>query len=198
MQDKINSALDEIKKFSAATEDEIEQFRIRYLGRKGLMNDLFEEFKTIAPNQKKVIGQELNTLKNAIQAKLEELQSSKTTISQSEKIDLSRPVVEGIPGSRHPLSIVRKEILDIFSRIGFTVADGPEIEDNWHVFSGLNFPEDHPARDMQDTFFIHKPGESGGDKRNDPENSHQQRAGSCNGKSETTAANCDAGQGIQK
>lgn len=158
MQEKINQYLAEIAAFTPANADELEQFRIRFAGRKGLMNDLFEEFKTVPNEQKKVLGQELNKLKQALQARLEELQSGSTQgIKGLEKgIDFSRPTGDWGVGTRHPLSIVRREILDIFGRIGFTVADGPEIEDDWHVFSGLNFPPEHPARDMQDTFFIEK------------------------------------------
>ena len=158
MQEKINQYLAEIAAFTPANADELEQFRIRFAGRKGLMNDLFEEFKTVPNEQKKVVGQELNKLKQALQARLEELQSGSTQgIKGLEKgIDFSRPTGDWGVGTRHPLSIVRREILDIFGRIGFTVADGPEIEDDWHVFSGLNFPPEHPARDMQDTFFIEK------------------------------------------
>jgi phenylalanyl-tRNA synthetase alpha chain len=156
MQDKIDQYLKDVESFVAESSAEIENFRIRFLGRKGLLNDLFEEFKTVSSEQKKVLGQELNKLKNAVQGKLDTLQAEANvgSTAQSAGEDLTRPD-GGIPlGTRHPLSIVRGEILEIFSRIGFTVADGPEIEDDWHVFSGLNFPPEHPARDMQDTFFI--------------------------------------------
>lgn len=155
MQDKINQYLEEIKEFAAAQSQEVENFRIKYLGRKGILNDLFEEFKTVSSEQKRFVGQELNRLKTALQEKLEQLQQSHATDkSESQRTDWSRPTGALPLGSRHPLSIVRNEILEIFSRIGFTVADGPEIEDDWHVFSGLNFPPEHPARDMQDTFFV--------------------------------------------
>jgi len=157
MQDKINSYLNEVAQFAATGDTEIEQFRIKYLGRNGLLNDLFEEFKVVSPEQKKLLGQELNKLKNAVQEKLNELKAGKTSSSSYTKSDLTRPANGLEPGSRHPLSLVRRDILKIFSRIGFTVADGPEIEDDWHVFSGLNFPPEHPARDMQDTFFLEKP-----------------------------------------
>jgi len=123
---------------------------------------LFEGFKQVAPDQKKELGQELNKLKNAVQERLDALQQATAQTAQtSEGFDWSRPTGAAPLGTRHPLSIVRREILDIFSRMGFTVADGPEIEDDWHVFSGLNFPPEHPARDMQDTFFIHKPTQEG-------------------------------------
>lgn len=157
MQSKINQYLEEAENFIAQTADEIEQFRIRYLGRKGLLNDLFEEFKTVPGEHKKLLGQELNRLKTAVQEKIDSFKETGNEIGVGQnREDLTRPGGHVPPGSRHPLSIVRREILDIFSRIGFTVADGPEIEDDWHVFSGLNFPPEHPARDMQDTFFIEK------------------------------------------
>jgi phenylalanyl-tRNA synthetase alpha chain len=162
MLDIIQQHLGEIAAFHATTAEEVEQFRIKYLGRKGVLNDLFEGFKQVAPDQKKVLGQELNKLKNAVQERLDTLQQATAAASNTmEGFDWSRPTGAVPLGTRHPLSIVRREILDIFSRIGFTVADGPEIEDDWHVFSGLNFPPEHPARDMQDTFFIHKPTQEG-------------------------------------
>lgn len=158
MQDKINAYLGEVEAFDATDAAAIEQFRIKFAGRKGLLNDLFEEFKTIPNDQKKIMGQELNKLKTAVQAKIESLSAGNDNHASSplSGLDLTRPAGAGEVGTRHPLSQVRKEILDIFSRIGFTVEDGPEIEDDWHVFSGLNFPPEHPARDMQDTFFIEK------------------------------------------
>jgi len=162
MLDTIQQHLGEIAAFNATSAEEVEQFRIKYLGRKGVLTDLFEGFKQVAPDQKKELGQELNKLKNAVQERLDALQQATAQTAQtSEGFDWSRPTGAAPLGTRHPLSIVRREILDIFSRMGFTVADGPEIEDDWHVFSGLNFPPEHPARDMQDTFFIHKPTEEG-------------------------------------
>lgn len=162
MQEKINQYLADVSAFMTDKSQEVENFRIKYLGRKGLLNDLFEEFKQVSNAQKKVLGQELNKLKSAVQEKLDSLQLNDGGAAGSDdSTDYTRPS-GGIPvGSRHPLSIVRGEILEIFSRIGFTVADGPEIEDDWHVFSGLNFPPEHPARDMQDTFFIQKAGDDG-------------------------------------
>lgn len=162
MLDLITKYLAEIEAFQATSAEEVENFRIKYLSRKGILNDLFEGFKQVPNEQKKQMGQELNKLKNALQERLESLQLSTAEAgSLSEGIDWSRPSGALRLGTRHPLSIVRRDILDIFSRIGFTVADGPEIEDDWHVFSGLNFPPEHPARDMQDTFFIHKPSQEG-------------------------------------
>lgn len=163
MQDKINAFIQEVNGFGASDAQALEQFRIRFLGRKGILNDLFEEFKTIPNDQKKAVGQVLNTLKTAVQERLDSAKEGMSSAAQSEhRIDLSRPSGAVLPGARHPLSAVRQDILDIFGRIGFTVADGPEIEDDWHVFSGLNFPPEHPARDMQDTFFIQKADEAQG------------------------------------
>jgi phenylalanyl-tRNA synthetase alpha chain len=161
MQEKIIQYLSEVDQFSADSAEAIEQFRIRFAGRKGLLNDLFEDFKSVPNEQKKLMGQELNKLKTAVQDKINELQQNQAPKNSGKKMedDLTRPSGQIPLGTRHPLSMVRSEILEIFSRIGFTVADGPEIEDDWHVFSGLNFPPEHPARDMQDTFFIEKKNE---------------------------------------
>lgn len=158
MQDKINQYIAEVSAASATSAEEVEQFRIKWAGRKGILNDLFEEFKQVPNDQKKVLGQELNKLKTAVQERIDAMLSTigGTESSSSERQDFTRPTGDWPSGTRHPLSIVRREILEIFERIGFTVADGPEIEDDWHVFSGLNFPPEHPARDMQDTFFIEK------------------------------------------
>jgi len=156
MREEIKKYLAEVRESIAQSAEEAEAFRVRYLGRKGVLNDLFEDFKKVANEEKKVLGKELNDLKVQVQEKLDEFQAkfSRTESSRDESIDLTRPTGELPVGTRHPLSVVRREILDIFSRMGFAVADGPEIEDDWHVFSGLNFPDDHPARDMQDTFFV--------------------------------------------
>lgn len=158
MKDKINQLLEEVKQFNAESADQLEQFRIRFLGRKGLLQDLFDAFKELPGDQKRDVGQLLNVLKNEAQDKINllkesfESQVSGTTVED----DLSKPANFREPGTRHPLSIVRNEMISIFSRLGFTVNEGPEIEDDWHVFSALNFPPEHPARDMQDTFFIEK------------------------------------------
>ncbi|MBR3960209.1 MAG: phenylalanine--tRNA ligase subunit alpha [Bacteroidales bacterium] len=136
---------------------EVEQFRIKYLGKKGVISDLFEQFKSVPNEQKKEIGQALNRLKTAAQAKIEEFkQNVENTTQQSSSMDLTMPTDYSEIGSRHVLSVVMNEIIEIFSRIGFTVAESVEIEDDWHLFSALNFPHDHPARDMQDTFFVEK------------------------------------------
>jgi phenylalanyl-tRNA synthetase alpha chain len=155
MLQKVKELLVEVSSYSPKNAEELEQFRIQYLGKKGLMNDLFAAFKEVPNEQKKDFGQALNQLKKAIQDKLEEgKQSFSDNTEQSSGLDLSRPVVEDQLGSRHPLSLVRNEIVDIFKRIGFTLSEGPEIEDDWHNFTALNLPDEHPARDMQDTFFI--------------------------------------------
>lgn len=136
---------------------EVEMFRIKYLGKKGLVSELFEQFKTIPNDQKKEVGQILNQLKVAAQNKIEEFKSYVEHAKEFEDIhDLTMPTNFSEIGSRHVLSVVMNEITEIFSRIGFTVAESVEIEDDWHLFSALNFPPDHPARDMQDTFFVEK------------------------------------------
>ena len=135
----------------------VEQFRIKYLGKKGVISDLFEQFKTVPNEQKKEMGQALNQLKMAAINKIEEFKQNVEELEQADhKTDLTMPTDYAALGSRHVLSVVMNEITDIFSRIGFTVAESVEIEDDWHLFSALNFPPDHPARDMQDTFFVEK------------------------------------------
>lgn len=155
MLTKIDELLNEVQKFHSQKKDEIEQFRIKFNGKKGILNDLFEQFKSVSNDHKKEYGQKINLLKQSISAKLEELtQNSSSQNVVAEKEDLTRP---GFPlelGSRHPINLVKNRITDIFKSIGFAVADGPEIEDDWHNFTALNLPEYHPARDMQDTFFI--------------------------------------------
>ena len=156
MIDKIKELIDEAETFSAQSLDEIEAFRIKYLGKKGLLNDYFAEFKNVANEQKKEFGQAINKLKTTAQDKVnalkEELEGNEE--SNGSLGDLTRPGEPIQIGSRHPISIVKNQIIDIFSRIGFNVSEGPEIEDDWHNFTALNLPEYHPARDMQDTFFI--------------------------------------------
>ena len=156
MIDKINTLIEEAEAFKAQTKEEVEAFRIKYLGKKGLLNEFFAEFKNVANDQKKEFGQTINKLKKTAEAKVNTL---KEELESSEEIkgvygDLSRPGEAIQIGSRHPISIVKNQIIDIFSRIGFNVSEGPEIEDDWHNFTALNLPEYHPARDMQDTFFI--------------------------------------------
>ncbi|MCF8379892.1 MAG: phenylalanine--tRNA ligase subunit alpha [Bacteroidales bacterium] len=157
MHNKISKFIQEAESFSAETIEQIEAFRIKFLSKKGVISELFEEFKILPGEQKKEVGQLLNQLKNTLQDRINSLKDQLgSEVTTSNIQDLSLPGTAINQGSRHPISIVRKEILDIFSRIGFTVSEGPEIEDDKHVFSALNFPPEHPARDMQDTFFIEK------------------------------------------
>ncbi len=156
MIDKIKELIAEAETFKAQSKEEIEVFRIKYLGKKGLLNDYFAAFKTVPNEQKKEFGLVINKLKTTAEGKVIAL---KDELESKEEIkgvygDLSRPGEPIAIGARHPISIVKNQIIDIFSRIGFNVSEGPEIEDDWHNFTALNLPEYHPARDMQDTFFI--------------------------------------------
>ncbi len=155
MRDKISSLLAEIASFQTTDPALLENFRIRFMGRKGEIQALFDDFKNVPVEEKKEMGKLLNELKNSAQDKYDALKDSiGGPSSKKEAIDITAPGAPLQPGSRHPLMLVRKQIIDIFARIGFTVSEGPEIEDDWHNFSALNFPPEHPARDMQDTFFI--------------------------------------------
>jgi len=157
MEDKIKKDLEDILHFNSDSDTEIEEFRVKYLGKKGLLNSYFVEFKSLESDQKKKLGSLLNELKNSAQQKVDNLKSNNSKKSGDLKInDISRPGDPIEIGSRHPISIVKNRIIEIFSTIGFTISEGPEIEDDWHNFSALNLPEHHPARDMQDTFFIEK------------------------------------------
>ncbi len=157
MEDKIKKDLEDILNFNSDSEADIEEFRVKYLGKKGLLNSYFVEFKSLESDEKKKLGSLLNELKNSAQQKVDNLKSNNSKRSDNLKInDISRPGDPIEIGSRHPISIVKNRIIDIFSTIGFTISEGPEIEDDWHNFSALNLPEHHPARDMQDTFFIEK------------------------------------------
>ena len=157
MLDKIKQLRAEIAEFQAKNLEEVEQFRIKHLSKKGTIAALFDDFKTVPVDQKKVMGQELNELKNTALAKINELKDLLSNAEESlSGIDLTMPGDPLKLGTRHPLAIVKNEILAIFNKLGFTISEGPEIEDDWHNFSALNFPEEHPARDMQDTFFISK------------------------------------------
>ena len=157
MEDKIKKDIKEIQDFKSDSIAEIEEFRIKFLGKKGLLNSYFVEFKSLDSTEKKNAGRLLNELKNLAQDKVEALKASSSKSSENIKInDISRPGDPINIGSRHPISVVKNRIIDIFSNIGFTISEGPEIEDDWHNFSALNLPEHHPARDMQDTFFIEK------------------------------------------
>ncbi|MCI6643213.1 MAG: phenylalanine--tRNA ligase subunit alpha [Alloprevotella sp.] len=155
LTDKIQQLLGEVASFVATNEAELEELRLKYLSRKGIINDLMAEFRDVPNDQKRLVGIQLNELKASIQEKFNALKQE--IISHEDvdgNLDLSRTPYPIALGTRHPLSLVKNEIVDIFARLGFTVATGPEIEDDWHVFSSLNFADDHPARDMQDTFFI--------------------------------------------
>ena len=157
MEDKIKKDIQEIQDFKSDSIAEIEEFRIKFLGKKGLLNSYFVEFKSLDSSEKKNAGRLLNELKTLAQDKVEALKASSSKSSENIKInDISRPGDPINIGSRHPISVVKNRIIDIFSNIGFTISEGPEIEDDWHNFSALNLPEHHPARDMQDTFFIEK------------------------------------------
>ncbi|TXE08207.1 phenylalanine--tRNA ligase subunit alpha [Gelidibacter salicanalis] len=156
MIDKIKESIAEAEAFEAHTKEEIEAFRIKYLGKKGVLNAYFAEFKNVPNEQKKAFGQVINQLKTTAEEKVNTL---KEVLESKEEVkgiygDLSRPGEPIAIGARHPISLVKNQIIDIFSRIGFNVSEGPEIEDDWHNFTALNLPEYHPARDMQDTFFI--------------------------------------------
>lgn len=155
MIDKINKLLSDIEQVKAANLQELEDLRIKFLSKKGAISVLMDDFRNVAAEEKKVLGMRLNELKNKAQERINELKDNlENSNSTDETIDLTRTAYPVQLGSRHPLSLVKKEICDIFKRLGFSIAEGPEIEDDWHVFSSLNFADDHPARDMQDTFFI--------------------------------------------
>ena len=156
MQQKIAQYTTEINNFQPENAEELESFRIRFLGSKGIIKDLFEEFKTVSAEEKRILGKVLNEFKQTAEAKYQALKESSETSDHSSKseLDLTLPGEGFELGARHPLSLVRTEIIEIFRKLGFHVAEGPEIEDDWHNFSALNFPEEHPARDMQDTFFV--------------------------------------------
>ncbi len=162
MKEKIAVLNAEILAFVPQNQEQLEEFRIQFLGKKGKIQDLFADFKNVAPELRKEMGVLLNELKNNAQQKLDAFKDSfLSTTGKKVAVDLSMPADFLELGARHPLSIMRNEIISIFSRIGFVVSEGPEIEDDWHNFSALNFPPEHPARDMQDTFFIEKSAEKG-------------------------------------
>lgn len=155
MLEKIEKLTEEIKSLEAANADALEALRIKYLSKKGEIPSLFNDFRNVPNEQKKEIGQKLNVLKNFATEKINSLKAAfEEKKNDDETIDLTRSAAPAQLGTRHPISLVREEIIDIFSRLGFTLAEGPEIEDDWHVFGAMNFADDHPARDMQDTFFI--------------------------------------------
>jgi phenylalanyl-tRNA synthetase alpha chain len=164
MQEKIQSLLNEVSAFAANTKQDLESYRLRFISKKGAVAELFEELKHIPSEQKKQFGKILNELKQKAEAKFSDLTQSLESASVSETdIDLTLPPVPNKVGNLHPLTLTRFRIIEIFERLGFNVADGPEVEDDWHNFSALNFPANHPAREMQDTFFVEKSNKEGGD-----------------------------------
>ena len=154
MLEKVNKLVEKVNGFTPNSKDDVNNFRIEYLGKKGLLNDLFSAFKEVPSDQKRDFGAAINNLKVLVQNKIEEYKDSFETEEIKGLIDLSRPISLKNLGSRHPISLIRNEIVEIFNRIGFVISEGPEIEDDWHNFSALNLPKEHPDRDMQDTFFI--------------------------------------------
>ena len=158
MLNKIAELREEISALKASTAEEVEALRIKYLSKKGLVSGLMADFRNVAADQKRAIGQAINELKTFATDTINTLrdQLGSTANADASGIDLTRTAAPVRLGSRHPLSLIREEIIAIFRRLGFNIAEGPEIEDDWHVFSSLNFADDHPARDMQDTFFINR------------------------------------------
>ena len=155
MKKELQNHLDSIKKFNSDKVDKLDDFKIKYLGRKGIVNDLFSKFKEVPDTEKKEVGLKINELKNLVQKKYDEslnkIGSNQDNLSSE---DISKPGFPIKSGSLHPITIIKNKVIDIFSQVGFDLSDGPEIEDDWHNFTALNLPKDHPARDMQDTFFI--------------------------------------------
>lgn len=155
---RIETLKNQIESAQATTAEEAEEFRIKYLGSKGVFKSLFVDFKQVTSEEKRLFGKTLNLLKTKAESKVSQWKAELNTHQKPDaNVDLSRPGMLNEPGAKHPISIIKDEIIDIFHAIGFSVAEGPEIEDDWHNFSALNFPPEHPARDMQDTFFIKDP-----------------------------------------
>jgi len=155
MIEKIKQLLAEVPSLAAQNDEQLEALRLKYLSKKGLINQLMADFRNVAADQKREVGVHINRLKDALQTRFNELKTELSTTEEDHShLDLTRTPYPIALGTRHPLSVVKQEIIDIFSRMGFSLADGPEVEDDWHVFGAMNFAEDHPARDMQDTFFI--------------------------------------------
>jgi phenylalanyl-tRNA synthetase alpha chain len=157
MEERIQQLLSDVENYKATDRQGVENFRLQYISRKGVIGDLFEELKQVPAEQKKNVGRILNQLKQAAETKFASLSESlESSVDSSTDIDLSLPPISNTLGNLHPLSLTKYRIIEIFERLGFNVADGPEVEDDWHNFSALNFPENHPAREMQDTFFVQK------------------------------------------
>lgn len=164
MEQRINDLLKEVTEYTATDKPSLEAFRLRFISKKGVISEMFEEMKSLPPDQKKRVGKPLNDLKKTAEAHFAEMNQSLESAGETQaSIDLTLPPVPDKIGNLHPLSITKYRIIEIFERLGFNVADGPEIEDDWHNFSALNFPPDHPAREMQDTFFIEKSNKERGD-----------------------------------
>lgn len=165
MENKIDKLLQEVTSFKAKTKQDLESFRLKYISKKGALSELFDELKQIPAEQKKQAGKILNELKQAAESRFQELTQQLESVAQTreDEIDLTLPPIANTVGNLHPLTLTKNRIIEIFERLGFNVADGPEIEDDWHNFSALNFPANHPAREMQDTFFIEKSNKEGGD-----------------------------------
>jgi phenylalanyl-tRNA synthetase alpha chain len=163
LQEKITELSAEVEAFHTESAQELEQFRIKFLGTKGIIKDIFDEFKAVSPEEKRTLGKVLNQFKQLTESKYQTLKDAAEPEAEQKDagLDLTLPGEGFEIGARHPLALVRREIVEIFNKLGFVVAEGPEIEDDWHNFSALNFPEEHPARDMQDTFFIKKDAEQG-------------------------------------
>jgi len=154
MIDKLDEHISYIKNFKSKDIDEIESLKIKFLGRKGIINDLFSEFKNVPSDQKKDYGQKINELKNLAQIKYDHLKSVNSKSNKTISEDLTKPGLPISNGTLHPITLIKNQIIEIFSKVGFELSEGPEIEDDWHNFTALNLPKYHPARDMQDTFFI--------------------------------------------
>lgn len=155
MKEKIQNLLAEVEKLQASNEEELEALRLKYLSKKGIINQLMADFRTVPAEMKRELGMRINEAKTALTDRFNELKSQLATSEEYHSdLDLTRTPYPVKLGTRHPLSIVKQEIVDIFARLGFSLADGPEVEDDWHVFGSMNFADDHPARDMQDTFFV--------------------------------------------
>ena len=151
---QVEILLKEVELFKPNSKDDIENFRLKYLGKKGKVTNLFDVFKSIPSENKKEFGQAINTLKKNVKIKIDSFKKSFLTVQHDEDIDTTKPLRLDSIGSKHPISLIKSQIIDIFNRIGFNLSEGPEIEDDWHNFTALNLPKEHPARDMQDTFFI--------------------------------------------
>lgn len=162
MLDNVKAIYEEINQYHVESKDQLEQFRLRFISRKGVITELFEALKSVPPTDRRAVGQELNTLKNFAQERFESFSQAvdqqQASANAVPPVDLTLPTLPNLTGTQHPLSLVRQRIIQIFERIGFNVADGPEIETDWYNFGALNFPDNHPARDMQDTFFIENKG----------------------------------------